>query len=176
MSRIEELPEDQHANTKNASSAQSTAEPPSMPIPALPPQMASAQSITIEEVAADLKRTPFFMTSLEDDEVSDNVELAAMQALQYEGTRAEIAQGFRENGNEMARAKKWVDGKEFYTKALTALKIPRKEDEADETQKEKELEEACYVNRALCNLELSRPIIPIISVPDTRIFPLTATF
>lgn len=164
MSQVEELPEDQDANSKNACPTPPTAELPSIPIPALPPKMASAQSTTIEEVAADLKRTPFFMTSLEDDQASDNAELAAMQALQYEGTRAEIAQGFKENGNEMARAKKWADGKEFYTKALTALRIPRKDDEADETERERELEEACYVNRALCNLELSRSIISSTSV------------
>ena len=173
MSRVEELPKDQHALTDNVSST------PSIPTLALPPQMASTQSATIEEVAADLKRTPFFMTSLEDDEASDNVELAAMQALQYEGTRAEIAQGFRENGNEMARAKKWADGKEFYTQALTALRIPRKEDEPDETEKEREVEEACYVNRALCNLELSGSIkepFQFVSILDTRNSLLTVTF
>ncbi|KAL9118261.1 MAG: hypothetical protein Q9187_005198, partial [Circinaria calcarea] len=147
MPRIVELSEDHHANTANASS---------IPTPALPPQMASAQSTTVEEVAADLKRSPFFMTSLEDDEASDNVELAAMQALQYEGTRAEIAQGFRENGNEMARAKKWTDGKEFYTKALTALKVPRKEDEADETEREKEIEEASHYRLSLALSSLQK--------------------
>lgn len=92
-----------------------------------------------------------------------------MRALQYEGTRAEIAQNFREQGNDMARAKRWKDGKEFYTKALAALKQPQgipppAEDDSlsvepdldpvAEAKKEKEIEEACYINRALCNLEL----------------------
>ena len=92
-----------------------------------------------------------------------------MRALQYEGTRAEIAQNFREQGNEMARAKRWKDGKEYYTKGLAALKQPQSirppsqdtgfqptqdlESEV-EAKKEKEIEEACYINRALCNLEL----------------------
>lgn len=94
-----------------------------------------------------------------------------MRALQYEGTKAEIAQNFREQGNEMARAKRWKDGKEFYTKALAALKQPQgvpppAEDGSSgiesgldpeaEAKKEKDIEEACYINRALCNLELRK--------------------
>lgn len=101
----------------------------------------------------------------------DNVELDALRALQYEGTPAEIVQGFKEQGNEAVKVKRWKDGKEYYTKGLTvlaqrrtvrSLKSPDEagendsiaEDEA-EIGKQKELEEACYVNRALCNLELS---------------------
>ena len=128
------------------------------PAPALPPQMVSAKAHSIDEVAAYLKRTPLFMTSLDAESTEDNPELEAMRALQYEGTRAEIAQGFRESGNEMAKVKKWADGKEFYTKALAALRAERKEDEEggeQEDRKERDIEEACYSNRALCNLELS---------------------
>ncbi|MCJ1257042.1 hypothetical protein MMC24_004867 [Lignoscripta atroalba] len=127
------------------------------PAPALPPQMVSAKAHSIDEVAAYLKRTPLFMTSLDAESTEDNPELEAMRALQYEGTRAEIAQGFRESGNEMAKVKKWADGKEFYTKALAALRAERKEDEEggeQEDRKERDIEEACYSNRALCNLEL----------------------
>ena len=93
-----------------------------------------------------------------------------MRALQYEGTRAEIAQGFRERGNEMAREKRWKDGKEFYTKGLAALKQPQQDpppkdngegielDPEIEAKKEMEVEEACYINRALCNLELGQSL------------------
>lgn len=101
----------------------------------------------------------------------DNVELDALRALQYEGTPAEIAQGFKEQGNEVVKMKRWKDGKEFYTKALAVLAQRKKarllrssngdgeqppiaQDEA-EIRKQTELEEACFVNRALCNLELS---------------------
>lgn len=101
----------------------------------------------------------------------DNMELDALRALQYEGTPAEVAQGFKEQGNEVVKLKRWKDGKEFYTKGLAvlvqrekdrSLKSPDEagkrlsiaEDEA-EIGKEKELEEICYVNRALCNLEIS---------------------
>ena len=87
-----------------------------------------------------------------------------MRALQYEGTPLENAQSFKEQGNEMAKAKRWKDGQEFYSKALLLLqksRLDRKdknsasEEEKAETKKEQELEEVCFVNRALCNLELS---------------------
>lgn len=99
------------------------------------------------------------------------MELDALRALQYEGTPAEVAEGFKEQGNEVVKMKRWKDGKEFYTKGLAVLAQRKKirslkspdetgekpsfaEDEA-EIGKQKELEEACYINRALCNLELS---------------------
>lgn len=93
-----------------------------------------------------------------------------MRALQYEGTPAENAQGFKEQGNDMAKAKKWKDAKEFYTKGLAVLSpngkassklsqaaedMPSRADQEAEMRKETEIEEACYVNRALCNMELS---------------------
>ncbi len=101
----------------------------------------------------------------------ENVELDALRALQYEGTPAEIAQGFKEQGNEVVKLKRWKDGKEFYTKGLAVLAQRKKarllessnevgenpsvaEDEA-EIRKQGELEEVFFVNRALCNLELS---------------------
>ena len=98
------------------------------------------------------------------------MELDALRALQYEGTPAEIAQGFKEQGNEVVNMKRWKDGKEYYNKGLAVLVQQKKkrasealqtEDEPTtpekeaEIRKEKELEEVCYVNRALCNLELS---------------------
>lgn len=67
--------------------------------------------------------------------------------------------------------KRWVDGKEFYTKGLAVLaqrkkaRLHKSPDEVGEERsvaedeveigKQMELEEACFVNRALCNLELS---------------------
>ena len=96
------------------------------------------------------------------ENVLSNPELEAIRALQYEGTRAEVAQNFREQGNEMARAKRWRDAREFYTKALEALKGQIDEEgdgeagEEERRKKEREIEEACYSNRALCNLSLRR--------------------
>lgn len=88
--------------------------------------------------------------------------LEAMRALQYEGTQAEVAQGFKERGNEMVAEKKWSDAKEFYTKGIAAVldKVGENwvapEDEASDAKLRRTLEEQLYVNRALCNLELSK--------------------
>lgn len=121
----------------------------------------------VDEVIKSLKRVPLFMTDL-DDAGEDNPELEGLRQLAYEGTRAEVAGNFREQGNDHARVKNWQDAKEFYTRALAALHAPPKPpedgppdvevvefDEEAEAKKEREIEEVCYVNRALCNLELS---------------------
>ncbi len=89
----------------------------------------------------------------------------------------EIAQGFRERGNEMARAKMWKDGKEFYGKGIAVL-TQKDQEQGDndlstdihnatqeDAKKMKEIEEACYINRALCNLELSTKSLTSLRYP-----------
>ena len=139
----------------------------------LPPAMAEIKSQSVDEVLAEMNRMPLFMTTLDetDGEGGENMMLEALRAMAYEGTRAEIAENFRQQGNECARAKQWTDAKEFYDKAIAALKGPQGKpdpdaegpgvievelDEQEEAKKEKVTEEACYVNRALCNLEKSK--------------------
>ena len=89
--------------------------------------------------------------------------LEAIKALQYEGTKAEVAQGFKERGNEMVAEKKWRDAKEFYTKGIAVLENKTEEgkwniaeDPESEQRQRTILEEQLHVNRALCNLELSK--------------------
>jgi hypothetical protein len=128
-----------------------------IPIPELPPNL-QPPTQTVDEVAAELKKSPFFMTSPSDALDGDNIEMEAIRALMYEGTRAEVAEGFRESGNELAKQKKWSDAKEFYTKGIVALREVRKESDPsgdEEDERERKVREACFVNRALCNLELS---------------------
>jgi len=140
----------------------------------MPPAMAEIKSQTADEVLAEMNRLPLFMTTLDetDGEGGDNSALEALKALAYEGTRAEVAENFRQQGNDCARAKQWTDAKEFYDKAIAALKSPKKIpnpedgppvievdvelDEEEEAKKERLTEEASYVNRALCNLEKSK--------------------
>ncbi|KAL9047576.1 MAG: hypothetical protein Q9206_006648, partial [Seirophora lacunosa] len=135
--------------------------------PSLPSAMDSVRSYSADEIVQMMKKTPLFMTNLEDggndDDNEENIQLEALRALQYEGTRREIALGFKERGNEMVAEKRWKDAKEFYTKGILTLKAPQKEvvgdksasaDEEAEEAEEKKVEEACYINRALCNLEL----------------------
>jgi len=138
----------------------------------MPPAMAEIKSQSVDKVLQEMNRMPLFMTNLDetDGEGGANDALEALKALAYEGTRAEIAENFRQQGNDCARGKLWSDAKEFYDKALAALKGPQSNpdpdaegpkvievefDEAEETAKEKVIEEACHVNRALCNLEKS---------------------
>lgn len=81
--------------------------------------------------------------------------------MQYEGTKAEIVQGFKDQGNEAVKAKKWTDAKEFYTKGIAILNAKEgkwEEPKPEEVEAEKanlvSLRETVYVNRALCQLEL----------------------
>ena len=178
MSRIEELPDDfeeslnLNQTAPNASQSNHFAQNGSGSAPALPPQLASMKSQTVDEVANYLKRTPLFMTSLDVSSADDNPELEAIRALQYEGTRGEVALNFKEQGNELTTVKRWSEAKDYYTKGLAALRAPRKDGEPSnraEDEKECRLQEACFINRALCHLELSelpsgRSIHPLISL------------
>ncbi|KAI9830813.1 MAG: hypothetical protein M1819_005338 [Sarea resinae] len=139
--------------------------------PDLPPQMESVTSHTADEVLEMMNRTPLFMTTLDETDGSggENVELEAIKALAYEGTKAEIAANFKEQGNECVRAKNWKDAREFYDRGIVALRrkpgqgkegepAPVAEKSSEEEEKEdKKLLEVLHVNRALCNLELITP-------------------
>ena len=126
--------------------------------PDLPPPMAEVRGQSVDDLVKDLKKSPFFMTSLDDAPADEeNPDLDAIKALMEEGTRLENAENFREQGNEDARARKWKDGKELYTKGLLALRAERREGEPtgeDEDRKELVVKEILLVNRALCHLEL----------------------
>ncbi|KXT18402.1 hypothetical protein AC579_8148 [Pseudocercospora musae] len=136
----------------------------------MPPGMRTREQKSADELLKELNRVPLFMTSLDetDGEGGENVMLEAIKALAYEGTKAEVAANFREQGNEQARAKNWKDARDFYTQAIQTLRGTLKTTEAEpdasvkvleideegEARKEREHEEACLVNRALCNLEM----------------------
>lgn len=80
--------------------------------------------------------------------------------MQNEGTRGDVAQNFREQGNEAAREKRWIDAKEFYSKAIAVVqakvdKWEKPENVNEEQSLLRQVEEASFINRALCNLELS---------------------
>lgn len=110
------------------------------------------------------------MTDLE-----DNDDIAALQALAYEGTPFENAGDFKERGNECFREKKWADGREFYGKGIALLvaedkrrargeapkleadedgKMPEDPDTPDQVAQQHALLAQLYGNRAACQLEL----------------------
>ncbi|KAF9886908.1 hypothetical protein FE257_011031 [Aspergillus nanangensis] len=185
MGQIEELPDDFDESLKLNQDPPAADEPPknapaeeelAFPIneerlkemeamdpkaPKMPPGMASVRTHTTDELADMLNKTPLFMTDIDNagDEHGENPMLDAIQALQNEGTRGEVAQSYREQGNEAAKEKRWADAKEFYSKAIAVLvskedKWDKPEDPKEEEKLRRQVEEASYINRALCNLEL----------------------
>ncbi|KAF2969530.1 hypothetical protein GQX73_g4049 [Xylaria multiplex] len=144
--------------------------------PELSPGRAMTEKKTVDEVVAELKKTPFFMTELE-----ENDETEAFKALAYEGTPLENSSEFKEQGNECFKMRRWADAKEFYTKGILILAAEeRKRKQAsdpssqqpskvksgeegeekrekiseDEIRQERAILESLYVNRAACHLEL----------------------
>ncbi|EHY58891.1 Hsp70/Hsp90 co-chaperone cns1 [Exophiala dermatitidis] len=162
MVRLEELPDDfdENVNLNEAPSAPSIEELYNQHINA--PERQAISDKSFEEIVQEMSKTPLFMNSLDEatDDDGQNTLIEAIKALQYEGTKAEIAQGFKERGNEMVAEKKWSDAKEFYSKGIAVL-VDKSEDKWDkpadmeaEMKQRKALEEQLYTNRALCNLEL----------------------
>jgi len=144
------------------------------PIPGLSPPK------SVEETAEELSKHPLFMTSLEDGATEENEQLAALQALAYEGTPLENAANFKEQGNECFREKKWGDAREYYGKGVAILaqeerrrqrgekrKVKKEgtakkgeeeweevEEDEETIKQERQLLETLYVNRAACHLAL----------------------
>ncbi|CCF58450.1 hypothetical protein KAFR_0E02980 [Kazachstania africana CBS 2517] len=112
--------------------------------PALPPQLSEFKDKSTDEVLEELNRMPFFMTKLDDTDGDggSNMELEALKALAYEGEPHEIAENFKNQGNDLYKVKRFRDAREIYTKG-----IEMKCDVA-------KINESLYANRAACQLEL----------------------
>ncbi|KAL0580918.1 HSP70/90 co-chaperone [Marasmius crinis-equi] len=89
----------------------------------------------------EFDNVPLFMKSLPED-AGTNPTLAALQELAYEGTPDEVADNFRERGNESYKEKKYRDALMFYNQGIEAKPT-------DLVLKEKLL-----LNIAACNLIL----------------------
>ncbi|KAJ3857162.1 40S ribosomal protein S7 [Lentinula lateritia] len=107
--------------------------------------MAGPQPLTSNDLQARLDSfdsIPLFMRSLPDDNPAENSTLAALQSLAHEGTSDEIAENFKEQGNDYFKGKRYRDAIGFYTQGIDA-----KPDNSS-------LLEALLCNRAACNLAL----------------------
>ncbi|KIK65624.1 hypothetical protein GYMLUDRAFT_240129 [Collybiopsis luxurians FD-317 M1] len=107
--------------------------------------MAGPQPLTSDDIQAKLDAfdsVPLFMKSLPDEDPADNATLAALQNLAHEGTPDEVAENFKEQGNEYFKGKRYREALRFYTQGVDA-----KPDTFT-------LLEALLCNRAACNLEL----------------------
>ncbi|KAG1874768.1 40S ribosomal protein S7 [Suillus subalutaceus] len=100
----------------------------------------SAESSFEEKIAA-LQSTPLFMKSLP-PEGSDDPVIQALQSLAFDGTPDEIAQNFKEQGNDYFKGKRHREAISFYTQGI------------DAKPSDTVLHEALLCNRAACNLEL----------------------
>ncbi|KAF3918736.1 hypothetical protein AA313_de0209997 [Arthrobotrys entomopaga] len=129
-----------------ATAQEKTAQNPSIAVSASHTKHGPVVAPTSSEISEQIEKrffaTPLFMRSLDDltDETNDAFE--ALKALAYEGEPHEVAQNFKQQGNECYQAQNWKDAIEFYTKALAVKCFVD------------EINGACYANRAACNLEL----------------------
>ncbi|KAJ8481730.1 hypothetical protein ONZ51_g5828 [Trametes cubensis] len=99
------------------------------------------QPLPVDEKLAAFDSVPLFMKSLPED-AADDVAISALQSLAYEGTPDEIAQNFKEQGNDYFKGKRYREALGFYTQGVDAKPT-------DNTTLE-----ALLCNRAACNLEL----------------------
>ncbi|KAI0750879.1 40S ribosomal protein S7 [Daedaleopsis nitida] len=99
------------------------------------------QPVPIEGKLAEFDNVPLFMKNLPAED-TDDVAISALQALAHEGTPDEVAQNFKEHGNEYFNGKRYREALGFYAQGVDA----KPEDKA--------LLEALLCNRAACNLEL----------------------
>ncbi|ODQ63948.1 TPR-like protein [Nadsonia fulvescens var. elongata DSM 6958] len=110
--------------------------------PSLPPQLSELNTGTTDELMEKLNKLPFFMTQLDESNGEENIQLEALKALAYEGEPDEIALNFKNQGNDCFKVKKYVEAIKYYDQAL-AVKCCVSE-----------IDTACLINKAACNLEL----------------------
>lgn len=125
---------------------------PGMPV--LPPQLQQDSPKTVDEVARELKKLPFFMTDagdLDNDDEESREQIEALKALAYEGDPEVVAKNFKAQGNEQYMMKRYKDAIVFYTKAINLEGLGEKGENPAEG---KAIKQACLGNRAACNLSL----------------------
>lgn len=120
------------------------------------------QPVPTEEKMAAFDSVPLFMKSLPEDALDDPT-VAALQSLAHEGSpdgmripseatipidsqHVEIAQNFKEQGNDYFKGRRYREAVGFYTQGIDAKPT------------EPALTEALLCNRAACNLELSERV------------------
>ncbi|KAH7888037.1 40S ribosomal protein S7 [Phlebopus sp. FC_14] len=99
------------------------------------------QPASVDDKLASFDNFPLFMKSLPSED-SNDVAIQAMQSLAHDGTPDEIAQNFKDQGNDYFKGKRYREAMGFYTQGIDAKPT-------DAT-----LQEALLCNRAACNLEL----------------------
>lgn len=86
---------------------------------------------SVDQVAAELKQLPFFMTDISDSDPVANQQLQALQALAYDGEPREVASNFKQQGNAQYRLRNYSDAVQFYSKAIDVPGLTDTPDPAD---------------------------------------------
>ncbi|PVU94438.1 hypothetical protein BB561_002538 [Smittium simulii] len=90
-----------------------------------------------------LAQVPLFMRqSPSESDASENVTLQALQSLIYEGNPDEIAENFKDQGNECFKSKDFSNAAKFYSQGL------------EQQISDSKLIESLLLNRAAANLEI----------------------
>ncbi|PAV21144.1 40S ribosomal S7 [Pyrrhoderma noxium] len=105
--------------------------------------MAFPQPVSNDDKLKAFDSVPLFMRSLPGpEECETNEALSALQSLAYDGTPDEIAENFKEQGNDYYKGKRYREALGFYTQGI------------DAKPENSKLIEALLCNMAACNLEL----------------------
>lgn len=96
----------------------------------------------IAKKLAEFDSVPLFMKYLPTDETDHDVALAALRSLAHEGTPDEVAQNFKDQGNDYFKGKRYREALGFYLQGVDAGPVSSA------------LGEALLANCAACNLEL----------------------
>ena len=112
--------------------------------PELPETIRQARDM--QEFYKEFNRMPLFMQTLDntDGEGGSNMALDALKAIAYDGDPAEVAENFKNQGNERFRNGLHADAIEFYSRALGAK------------SGDNLFDSMCYANRAAVNLHLGK--------------------
>ncbi|KAG0232055.1 hypothetical protein BGW42_008488 [Actinomortierella wolfii] len=115
--------------------------PTGIPIPGPEKKGRPEWAMDPENLDKEMNQVPLFMQRLT-AEALENPLIQALQELAYDGTPEEVAENFKNQGNECFKQGKkyYKDALDYYTKAL------------DVGCSDDKLNETLYVNRAACNL------------------------
>jgi hypothetical protein len=78
--------------------------------------------LDVDALWKEMNRSPFFMTQLPEDDGEENIMVEALKSMAYEGTRDQIAENFKNQGNEAVGEKRWLEDPRFPRTSKTATR------------------------------------------------------
>ncbi|ODV60278.1 HSP70/90 family co-chaperone CNS1 ASCRUDRAFT_76294 [Ascoidea rubescens DSM 1968] len=118
----------------------------------LPPQLNDFTNKSTDEIVKELNKLPFFMTSLNEENSEDNMQLEALKALVYDGEPEEIATNFKNQGNDCFKSKDYKNAVIYYSKGIAVLTNPENKTESNIV--DLDILKVLYLNRSIANFNL----------------------